>query len=284
MIETYRSAKAKLEFQLSNAASVLDDLEKRYAKLEIRERKKATRAPKPVTAKRPGRPAKAAGKRRGRPPKVASDTDSSSGVQLAGDTGGYRLSKWDEMLLAGLRNSGRVMRKQDLDSWFASQKDADLPADQVYTKVSRVIHKLANKRGVVRKVNVEGRGFAYGLAEWFTPTGRVKAAHQLPVQPRTEETPKRKPGRPKGSKNKPKATATKRKPGRPKGSKNKPKATAAKRKPGRPKGSKNKPRAAATKRKPGRPKGSKNKSGATGAKRRPGRPKGSKNKPKTTSA
>ena len=61
---------------------------------------------------------------------------------------------------------------------------------------------------------------------------------------------KRGPGRPKGSKNKPKTAESelkpKRGPGRPKGSKNKPKQSAPaqveKRKPGRPKGSKNKPK------------------------------------------
>lgn len=65
------------------------------------------------------------------------------------------------------------------------------------------------------------------------------------------ETRKRSPGRPKGSKNKPKiveqGSGIKRKPGRPKGSKNKPKPEMpgpnVKRKPGRPKGSKNKPKA-----------------------------------------
>jgi hypothetical protein len=114
---------------------------------------------------------------------------------------------------------------------------------------------------------------------------------------------KRRPGRPKGSKNKPKVTGpeasttapAKRRPGRPKGSKNKPKETAAataapapataetpvKRGPGRPR--KN-PATAETpvKRGPGRPR--KNPEAATTgpAKRRPGRPKGSKNKPKVT--
>jgi hypothetical protein len=67
----------------------------------------------------------------------------------------------------------------------------------------------------------------------------------------TAETPKRKPGRPKGSKNKPAAKVVakpKRKPGRPKGSKAAAKAEAPKgkkaaaKRPGRPKGSKNKPK------------------------------------------
>jgi len=70
--------------------------------------------------------------------------------------------------------------------------------------------------------------------------------------------------------------ASHRGPGRPKGSKNSPKAH---RGPGRPKGSKN------AKRGPGRPKGSKNKvttaSTETPAKRGPGRPKGSKNATKS---
>lgn len=71
----------------------------------------------------------------------------------------------------------------------------------------------------------------------------------------------------------PAATSAKRRPGRPKGSKNKPKKVKAggKKRPGRPKGSKNKPKPAAAK---------------TGAKkkRKPGRPKGSKNKPKAVVA
>ena len=108
------------------------------------------------------------------------------------------------------------------------------------------------------------------------------ATATLMAKPDTEmETPvKRRPGRPKGSKNKPKdatatstvtATATetpaKRRPGRPKGSKNKPKNVAA---------------APAVKRGPGRPR--KNPEAVTPTvKRGPGRPKGSKNStaPKT---
>ena len=72
-----------------------------------------------------------------------------------------------------------------------------------------------------------------------------------PIKPEPKKvTPKstRGPGRPKGSKNKPKTDVgdkPKRGPGRPKGSKNKPKSTSettGKRGPGRPKGSKNKPK------------------------------------------
>ena len=95
-----------------------------------------------------------------------------------------------------------------------------------------------------------------------------------PVKPEPKQLPQknaRGPGRPKGSKNKPKIETSdepKRGPGRPKGSKNKnskPKESMdapVKRGRGRPKGSKNKPKVETSdepKRGPGRPKGSKNK-------------------------
>lgn len=77
-----------------------------------------------------------------------------------------------------------------------------------------------------------------------------------------------------------KKAVKKRGPGRPKGSKNKPREAPKKR--GRPKGSRNKPKAEAPKKR-GRPKSSQNKSKPNAPKKR-GRPKGSKNKPKADKA
>lgn len=119
------------------------------------------------------------------------------------------------------------------------------------------------------------------------------ATATLLAKPDTETPVKRGPGRPRKN---PEATATatatvaKRRPGRPKGSKNKPKDTATavtatapavKRGPGRPKGSKNKPKVTATtatapvvKRGPGRPrKNPETTATAPVVKRGPGRPR-----------
>ena len=61
---------------------------------------------------------------------------------------------------------------------------------------------------------------------------RVEMLQELEIIPKPEDPPKKRPGRPKGSKNKPKATppesipaTEKPKRGRPKGSKNRPKIT-----------------------------------------------------------
>ena len=104
---------------------------------------------------------------------------------------------------------------------------------------------------------------------------------------------KRKPGRPKGSKNRCKSprrkSRSRRKPGRPKGSRNKRKSprrkSRSRRKPGRPKGSKNRckspRRKSRSRRKPGRPKGSKNrcKSPRRKSTRKPRRKSRSRRKP-----
>ena len=110
---------------------------------------------------------------------------------------------------------------------------------------------------------------------------------EKPVKPKPKiQQSTRKPGRPKGSKNKKKIDSQSRQESeRPKESKkntNQQVHSEPKRRPGRPKGSKNKPKESEvqTKRGPGRPKGSKNKPKKmdNGPKRGPGRPKGSKNK------
>ena len=127
-----------------------------------------------------------------------------------------------------------------------------LPADKSVTKNETRTLKSTSSGSAAKGKN-SGRTDA---AKENTPSankrgpGRPAGSRNKPKLSDQETTPKRKPGRPKGSKNKPKTEATetveKRKPGRPKGSKNKPKSTepvhAEKRRPGRPKGSKNKPK------------------------------------------
>lgn len=77
-----------------------------------------------------------------------------------------------------------------------------------------------------KKVYIEKEGWKHAK---INPS-QVEVLQKLGLIPKPEEPPKRKPGRPKGSKNKVNAsdigTEVKRRPGRPKGSKNKPKIQA----------------------------------------------------------
>ena len=96
---------------------------------------------------------------------------------------------------------------------------ADLLKDRTYKKIMSVLTRA-------KKVRLEG-------SEWQLI--QINPSHQILLQdlellPKPEAAPKKKPGRPKGSKSKTAAKEkmdssepVKRKPGRPKGSKNKPK-------------------------------------------------------------
>ena len=91
---------------------------------------------------------------------------------------------------------------------------ANLLEDRTYKKLMSVLERA-------KKVRVEGE-------DWqlirINPSQEI-ILQELGLLPKSEEPPKKKPGRPKGSKKKETATEepTKRKRGRPKGSKNKPK-------------------------------------------------------------
>lgn len=188
LLASYRSQKTQLDFQVHQIAEIIKELEKDRGGAV----KRTTAAPKPKasasTGRRRGRPPGSKNKVKAAPkasPKAASPKAASKAKKPVGqkaapkaaasktrsaaakDKGGYRLSDWDQALLDLLQGANAPMRKSDLDAKFKGHKLAKaekMNAEAVYTKVSRVLHKLANKRGIVKKVPTEGKGFAYALA------------------------------------------------------------------------------------------------------------------------
>jgi hypothetical protein len=122
----------------------------------------ATKA-KPVAAKRATATRKTASAR-----KSAAGAPTSAPVKATkADKGGYRLSDWDQVLIDAVNKARQPLKKTELDALFQGHdlaKKAKMDDEAVYTKVSRVLHKLANKRGILKKVPTEGKGFAYTLA------------------------------------------------------------------------------------------------------------------------
>jgi len=77
-----------------------------------------------------------------------------------------KLSDWDQIMVTALQKSASPLRKADLDLAYMRHslvKKNSMTPEDVYIKVARVIHKLANTRGLIQKVNVEGKGYAYVL-------------------------------------------------------------------------------------------------------------------------
>jgi hypothetical protein len=95
--------------------------------------------------------------------------------------GGYKLSTWDNFILESLKDAGNVLINSDLQDRIGDwMKKEGIKADEntAKAKISRSIHKLANKKGDIVKTKYEGRGFAYGLKDWFNPNGSLKRKYQ----------------------------------------------------------------------------------------------------------
>jgi hypothetical protein len=126
-------------------------------------------------------------KGRGRPPgsknksKVAADkakaskpTASKKTEQAAtDDTPGYRLSEWDNFILKSLKEKQKVLTTSALTKTGVSDSSIKLGSAQIKTKLNASLHKLANKKGMLVKVEHSGRGFAYALQEWVSESGEL---------------------------------------------------------------------------------------------------------------
>lgn len=92
--------------------------------------------------------------------------------------GGYRLSEWDDFILNALKEEQKILVSSDfLDKgkeWQTTQEEPMEDEQLIKGKIARSIHKLANKRGQIVKVDYPGKGFAYALPDWVTKSGNLK--------------------------------------------------------------------------------------------------------------
>jgi hypothetical protein len=195
LIASYISARSKLQFQINLINQTISGLkeQKQTAPLERKIRKQVVKvaelsetdalevseAPrrgrsKKVTAaddltavkekkSRGRKPAKAGRKKR----KVKSD--------------GYRLSDWDDFIIRSIAESNRPLVNSEIFDACKARSEGEgmeLSNIQIQGKIARSLHKLSNKRKTLRKLDIPGRGFAYGLGEWFfSKTGKLKKVY-----------------------------------------------------------------------------------------------------------
>lgn len=100
-------------------------------------------------------------------------------LEASGETvpQGYKLSEWDTFLLEMLEDENRLMINHELlELAFKRAKalGSTLSDKQIKGKVTRSLNKLVNKRGYIMKAKYQGKGHAYGLAQWFFKNGNVK--------------------------------------------------------------------------------------------------------------
>ncbi|HRY98421.1 MAG TPA: hypothetical protein P5550_05115 [Bacteroidales bacterium] len=171
LLVAYRSSLKKMRFELNQLTDTITALqEMKKERQEAKEAKVAARAEAKAEARAAKKAAKPAAKKakRGRKPSR---------------TKGYRLSSWDNYLVELIRENGKPMTSAELLAMAgarAAENKTAFDEEKMKGKIARSLQKLANKRGVLGKASARGKGFTYGLGEWFfARSGRLKKAFEV---------------------------------------------------------------------------------------------------------
>lgn len=175
LISFYKSELKKLQFRIGEIKEVLEKLqgkvkdeEEGVAEDAVEKPAKASRkARTPKAAKEPRAPKEPA-KKKGRPKKRGRKKKRAP----------YKLNQYDTFVLEHLAKEDRLLSRKDIENGlreFLISQGEDASEDQIGTKVTRILQKLGTKRGSIKKFAISGRGYGYGLEDWFFgTTGKLK--------------------------------------------------------------------------------------------------------------
>lgn len=200
LINRYKSELRKLDFQVEKTQGTIADLEAQLAERMRYEEMESSATPEAGPQQTaPASPAKGRGQSRksetassnGAKPKrkASSGRKKKSGPTASAPIGPKpmkrkrKLSEWDEFVLDTLKKSNTALISSELlekaEKKNKRKSGSDKLTDvQLKRKLNQVLHKLANKRGAIVKTQYEGKGFAYGLPEWYDDGGHLKAKFQ----------------------------------------------------------------------------------------------------------
>jgi len=178
LVNHYESEKRKLEFQLTRTDTLLSKLRNHLNILtdqtvvinfEEGELMPNGNASKPEKHDEPA------------PQKASEQRKVSIVDRINQKSSGYRLSAWDSAILEGIEQAGKPLINNELLQ-LLEQKNKELGEGLDETdlkgKLNRSLHKLANKRQVIVKLQYEGRGYMYALQDWVSSNNKLKAAYK----------------------------------------------------------------------------------------------------------
>ncbi len=182
LINRYRSEMRKLQYQINNVQHAINDL---YSLMPdsgsvngASPAKPAASAPSTMsTVDSPAKPA--AAKEKVTTAQEEEEDEDDLNIEQLGK--GYRLSDWDLLIINALKSEKKVLINSDLFEAGRRkvEKDGVKMSDQdIKGKLNRSLHKLANKRGALKKIPHTGRGFAYALSTWVDKNGNLKDKYQ----------------------------------------------------------------------------------------------------------
>ena len=86
---------------------------------------------------------------------------------------GYRLSHWDNFVMDCLEQKQTALISADILDMAGKSESIQADANEIKIMLNRSLHKLANKKGLLVKVEYDGRGFAYAPAGWLNSRGEL---------------------------------------------------------------------------------------------------------------
>ncbi len=175
LIRKYQSELRKLEFQISHTKKTISELQnlQQQGSTELDVHPSSSPAEEEIYEF----PAEEKVEKKNQRKKQNQTESKKEAVTLPKQKRGYRLSEWDLFILEKLEEKGHILVNADffdLALPFVKEKNLDLDDTQIRGKISRSIHKLANKRNEIIKTNFPGKGYAYGLKSWFNAQGKLK--------------------------------------------------------------------------------------------------------------
>ncbi|HKK78448.1 MAG TPA: hypothetical protein VJ933_02420 [Phaeodactylibacter sp.] len=210
LINKYRSDLRKLHFQTLKTQSIIKELEQYVTEAEealgiedakIQElpaapevqvtkesdegadKPSAASKAKATTRKKPGpKPGKTKSKKKtgkrgpGRPPKKKAEKTTKSKGKRGRPAG--RLSEWDNLVLQSLKEKKQVLTTSDFAKIAVDDPSIKSGEAQIKVKLNRALHKLANNKGLLAKVDHSGRGFAYALKDWMDSKGKLPKKYE----------------------------------------------------------------------------------------------------------
>lgn len=187
LIRKYKSELRKLEFQSHKIQSTIEELEAslpeedavlatvQMTTAEGDVAPKAAKSGKAKEAEKPKAKSKAAPKpKKGRKVKGAARPKKEKG-QVTRQT---RLNEWDQFVLDTIEKAGQAMINPELQEAIEKSDQFKVGEEKISTKLNQTLHKLANKKKLLKKVKHSGRGYAYALSSWMTSKGELPKKYQ----------------------------------------------------------------------------------------------------------
>lgn len=210
LINQYRSDLRKLHFKTVKTQAIIKELEQYVTEAEealaIEEAKiqelpaapavqvakdpeegadkpSAASKTKTSTKKKPGpKPGKAKSKKQtskrspGRPPKKKKEKAAPPKGKRGRPAG--KLSEWDNLVLQSLKDKKKVLTTSDFAKIAVEDPSIKSGEAQIKVKLNRALHKLANNKNLLSKVDYSGRGFAYALKDWMDSKGKLPKKYE----------------------------------------------------------------------------------------------------------